>query len=66
MKKIFKYQIPFEHQYFDLALPKGSRILTLQLQDGIPYLWTLVDPNKEVTARHFRLFLTGENIFELL
>jgi len=38
MKKIFKYQIPFEHQYFDLALPKGSRILTLQLQDGIPYL----------------------------
>ncbi|KKK55372.1 hypothetical protein LCGC14_3075200 [marine sediment metagenome] len=58
---IYKYNVPIEVSFFDLALPLGAEILAFQTQDGLPKLWVLVDPEyiHEVT-RHFTIRGTGD------
>jgi hypothetical protein len=53
------------HQYAFLPdgaieLPKGARILTVTVGDGLPFLWALVDPEAALELKHFRSFSTGE------
>ena len=44
----------------ELNLPSGAQVLTANLQNEQPFLWALVDPNKPLTIRRFRLVATGE------
>ena len=53
------------HQYACLPdgaieLPKAARILTVTIEDGLPFLWALVDPTATLELRRFRSFSTGE------
>ena len=42
MKVIWKYEIKVDDT-FRLYMPKGSKVLTVQVQRGVPYLWAEVE-----------------------
>jgi len=50
--------------YFSLKLPKGAKILTVQVQRDKPQLWALVNPKSPAETRNFRLVGTGHLIKE--
>jgi hypothetical protein len=58
MKTIYKY--PLNSQDCTLQLPKGAKLLTVQLQNQIENLWALVDPHtSELEERHICIVGTG-------
>jgi hypothetical protein len=70
MRKIFKYPIPvtdYSHiptnDKFTISMPNHAKILCVQLQEGKPYIWALVD-DSELRDRHFRIIWTGNPIVE--
>ena len=58
METIYKYPIPFEDN-FALDLPKGFKILSLQLQFNKPHIWALIDPKQPKVPKTFYLLGTG-------
>lgn len=64
MLKVFKYEITAKaHQ--SIRMPRGTQILTVQMQHGKPQLWALVNPeNDDYEGRYFRLAGTGHPIHE--
>jgi hypothetical protein len=64
MLSIYKYPVPID-DYFTLELPFGARPLSVQVQNGGPQLWVLIDPGERRTEeRRFRLAGTGHPIEE--
>lgn len=45
-----------------ISLPKGSEVLTVQVQDGYACMWALVNLGEEPETRSFEVFGTGHNI----
>ena len=63
---IFKYALPVREE-FTLSLPMGARILTVQVQHGIPVLWAIVrDPSEAERERRFAMRGTGHRLDEEL
>ena len=60
MKTIYKY--PLNSHDCTLQLPKGAEILTVQLQNGIPTLWALVNPTTVTEERHICIVGTGWDV----
>lgn len=58
---IYKYQIPVLEE-FTMELPKGAKILRIADQDGMFWLWALVDIREPDETRHFRAFKCGAPI----
>ena len=63
MFKVFKYPVP-ANDYFYLDLPRGAKILTVQIQNSRPQIWVLVNPNNPTEIRNFRLAGTDDPINE--
>ncbi len=63
MNAIWKYPIPVADE-FQLEMPMGARPLTVQVQDGKPYLWALVNTEFDVEPHRFRLAGTGHPLEE--
>jgi len=61
MIKIFKYEIPVNDE-IELDLPKGAKVLTIQLQKGVPCIWMLVNPDLSTEKRLFWLYGTGMEV----
>jgi hypothetical protein len=61
MKTIWKYQISITDEQ-TLSLPQHRKFLSLQLQNGIPCLWFLVDPDTDKESVIFDFFGTGQPI----
>lgn len=67
MKRIFKYPLPMEvdngvarwKDRFEIELPRGAEILTVQEQNNAPMLWALVDPEAIKEKRKMLLLNTG-------
>lgn len=59
--KIFKYTIPIQGQFI-LALPEHARILSVQVQRGVPCIWVLVHPKAVLTERKFNIYGTGHDV----
>jgi len=59
MKTIYKYSIPLISAEFDMELPVGAIILSLQIQGGIPCVWAMIDKDADKEQRHFRFYATG-------
>lgn len=57
MKTIYKYELRSQNP--SMKLPKGAEILTVQVQDGRPMLWALVDPENVLEDRFITTFGTG-------
>jgi hypothetical protein len=64
MKKIFKYRITFGKTV--LYIPKGTQLLTVQLQNNQPHIWAIVDESQEVEERAFFMVPTGEGTNQTL
>jgi hypothetical protein len=45
-----------------IEMPKGAKILTVQVQHNEPQLWAMVCTKMERETRHFKIFGTGHNI----
>lgn len=63
MRVVYKYPIPVEDA-FEIGLPQGARVLSVQVQGSTPCLWALVDPSRPKEARRFRLASTGHPVEE--
>lgn len=59
-KQIWKYQL--EQMHSSIMMPIGAEILTMQLQNGKPCIWALVDPEAEKSIREIEIHGTGHDI----
>lgn len=55
---IYKYPIPVQPEFI-IDIPRGSNILSFQLQKDEPTIWCSVHPENEYIPYHFRLIGTG-------
>lgn len=59
-QRIFKYPLEVtDSQVIDM--PRGARILCVQVQRGQPCIWALVDDDVEPTRREIHMRGTGHN-----
>ena len=61
MLKVYKYEIPIQDE-FSLTMDKNAKILKVENQGDKPYMWALVDPDKEMITRKFLFVGTGQRI----
>lgn len=48
-----------------IKMPKGSNILSVQLHEGTPHIWALVDTEaKQMEMRTIAIFETGKPLFK--
>lgn len=57
-KTVWKYELTVK-DVNHLEIPKGGKILTLQVQNDTPCIWILVDSEAEKETRRFGLIGTG-------
>jgi len=50
MRTIWKYPLDVVDSQF-VVMPLGAEILTVQIQNEEPYLWTLVDPHPQLEKK---------------
>lgn len=60
-KTIWKYPLTVPWVQY-ISMPKDAEILTIQVQDNIPCLWALVDPDEKKQTRAIEIFGTGHSI----
>lgn len=56
-RTIWKYEVM--PGVFDLNMPAGARVLSVQVQRGKPYIWALCCPDNEIEKRRFCALGTG-------
>lgn len=45
-----------------IKMPQDAKILCVQTQNHMPQMWALIDTEKPIEARRFRLYATGHPI----
>lgn len=45
-----------------LMMPRGAKILSVQMQHGAPQIWAYCDPTEKFERREFRIIGTGHDI----
>ncbi len=58
-QQIWKYPIGISYLQ-TVSIPRSHSKLTVQIQDGIPCLWAIVDPNEETYNMELYTFRTGQ------
>jgi hypothetical protein len=58
MKRIYKYELKDGR---GVEMPIGAKVLTIQTQNGLPYIWALVDTDAECDFRYFTIVGTGHD-----
>ncbi|MGH9522211.1 MAG: DUF7352 domain-containing protein [Terriglobales bacterium] len=58
MRTIWKYVVKVEDR-FEIEMPRGAELLNVQVQHGIPVMWAVVVPGRQVEKRTFRIVGTG-------
>ena len=61
MKRIYKYKLKDGR---GVEMPIGAKVLTIQKQNGLPYIWALVDTDAEFDFRYFEIVGTGRDFPE--
>lgn len=65
MRTILKFPIPWPLQdRFDIEMPNGADVLTVQTQDGRACIWAAVDPEAVRVKTGFILHGTGHTLSE--
>ena len=65
MKTIWKYELDIDNEV-EISLPKHSKILSVQTQEGKPVLWAEVNTDNQLEKRFFNIFGTGYKIDDKL
>lgn len=58
--KIYKYPLQINDTQ-TVMIPKGAKLLTVQMQHGSPQLWASVDPNTGLATRRIACAGTGHH-----
>ncbi len=58
---IFKYQFEVTDS-MTVLMPEGAKILSVQVQRGVPCIWAEVDPTAPIVERNFEIRGTGHNV----
>lgn len=58
MKIIYKYSFDIVDN-FNINVSKDAEVLTVQIQNGKPYIWVLTDPKAELVPKRFTIYGTG-------
>lgn len=61
MAVVYKYQLVVTDWQL-VTMPKEAKILTVQVQNGTPCIWALVNPENETEDVPIRIHGTGHNI----
>jgi hypothetical protein len=62
---IYKYQVPRGGGKHGVKFPKGAKLLTIQVQKGIPTVWAWVDPKaNESEVKVFHCIPTGVGVVD--
>jgi hypothetical protein len=61
---IWKFLFSIQDE-FELEMPDTPFPLTVQLQDDVPCMWAIVNPNAPKAKKRFRVYGTGHPIGEL-
>ena len=61
MRQIWKYPLALVDKQ-TIQMPTGAEVLSVQLQEGVPYMWVLVGPEPERVERIFHVYGTGHPI----
>lgn len=59
--KVFKYSLPILGET-EVMMPIGARVLSIDLQRGVPQIWALVNDGNDLEKRCFLIAATGEKI----
>lgn len=59
MKSVWQYGLAITRNEQHIPMPRGAKLLTFQLQNGMPYLWMEVDTDARREDRVFRMVGTG-------
>jgi len=60
-RTIWKYTVPAIHRsgHSCLPMPRGAKVLSVQVQGTAPVLWAMVDPDAPKEERFFQIVGTG-------
>lgn len=58
MTTIWKFPLAVD-DHVKIRVPRDAKILAVQVQDGTPCIWALVEPRMPKEDRTFRIFGTG-------
>lgn len=61
MKHILKYPVRIEDE-FAIEMPSGSTLLSVQIQNGVPQLWALVEVGAPMARRKLAIRGTGHDL----
>ena len=59
--KIYKYELSFESRTF-VRMPEKSEIMDIQIQDGKPVMWAMVDPDSREIVVRINMLYTGHGM----
>jgi len=62
---IYKYPLRFLNNKCCISLPDGYKIVHLKAIDDIPYIWCIVNKNKDKRMHEFIAYGTGHEIDEI-
>lgn len=62
MKTIFKYRIPVNQGPFIIPIPENFQVLSVGIQNDVPYLWAEVDTTNTLLDAKFELVWTGRQL----
>ena len=62
-KTIWKFELATV-DFQTIRMPEGAELLTVQLQNGLPCLWALVDPASKIDLVNIDIFGTGHQMSE--
>jgi hypothetical protein len=63
MKTVWKF--PVTPGPFEVEMPKGAQVLSVQVQGGEPFMWALVDDQAPKEKRSFNTVGTGHDSDEI-
>jgi len=63
MKIVGKFLMPFAEK-FELDLAQGAEILRIDVVDGHPFLWAVIDTEAPTETRYFEAYKTGGQMSE--
>lgn len=61
MVSVYKYPLEATDRQL-VTMPKGAKILSVQVQNCVPYMWVLVNPENATEEVPIRIHSTGQNI----
>jgi len=62
MKAIWKFPV-YTEDYFDVNMPLGAEVLSVQMQNGKPMMWARVETEVSYALRRFAVRGTGHEMW---